>query len=109
MSIADSSSELAFLKNRVAELESKESLLQAEYKYLRKLYDQAPLAYQSLDDTGCFLEVNHAWLETLGYTREEVIGKNFGEFLHPDWRDHYPVASRVTERTNNKFGTNEPK
>ena len=89
MSIADSSSELAFLKNRVAELESKEALLQAEHKYLRKLYDQAPLAYQSLDDTGCFLEVNHAWLETLGYTREEVIGKNFGEFLHPDWRDHF--------------------
>ena len=25
----------------------------------------------------------------LGYTRAEVIGRNFGEFLAPEWRDHF--------------------
>lgn len=70
-------------------MEAKEACLQADYERLKQLYEQAPLAYQSLDSEGCFIEVNQAWLETLGYTREEVIGKNFGAFLHPDWREHF--------------------
>lgn len=48
-------------------------------------YDNSPLAYQSLDDEGCFLDINPAWLHLLGYERDEVIGKWFGDFLHPDW------------------------
>jgi PAS domain S-box-containing protein len=83
------SSELTYLKKRVAELEAREARLQADYEHLKQLYDRAPFAYQSLDNEGCFIEVNQAWLETLGYTREEVIGGNFSEFLHPDWKDHF--------------------
>ena len=29
------------------------------------------------------------WDGVLGHTREEVIGKSFGDFLHPDWVDHF--------------------
>jgi PAS domain S-box-containing protein len=86
---AADSSELVVLKKRVAELEAKEARLQADQEYLRQLYERAPLAYQSLDCNGFFIEVNQAWLEALGYTREEVIGRHFGDFLHPDWRDHF--------------------
>ncbi|MBV5316182.1 MAG: PocR ligand-binding domain-containing protein [Desulfobulbaceae bacterium] len=83
------SSELDDLKKRVAELEEREIHLLADYEHLKHLYERAPLAYQSLDIDGCFIEVNQAWLETLGYNREEVIGKNFSNFLHPDWREHF--------------------
>ena len=57
----------------------------SEEKY-RALYENAPLAYQSLDTHGVFLDVNPAWLEILGYKREEVIGKTFKEFLHLRWQ-----------------------
>ena len=77
------------LEQRVAELEAAEARLQAECDNLRQLYAQTPLAYQSLDGDGCFLEVNQSWLDTLGYRREEVIGKHFADFLHPDWRGHF--------------------
>jgi two-component system, cell cycle sensor histidine kinase and response regulator CckA len=30
-----------------------------------------------------------SWLAALGYRADEVIGRNFGDFLHPDWRDHF--------------------
>lgn len=33
---------------------------------------------------GNFLTVNHAWLQILGYTRDEMIGHSVFEFLHPD-------------------------
>jgi len=53
----------------------------------RSIYENLPLAYQSLDESGCFLDVNKRWLEALGYTRHEVIGKWFGDFLAPAQKD----------------------
>lgn len=60
--------------------------LQQSEERFRLLYERSPLPYQSLDADGCFLEVNHAWLNILGYTREEVIGQWFGQFLLPAQR-----------------------
>ncbi len=57
--------------------------LQMREEHFRSLYFSAPLAYQSLDKTGNLLDVNQAWLQTLGYSYEEVIGKWFGDFLLP--------------------------
>jgi PAS domain S-box-containing protein len=84
------------LEKRVQELEkiesehkySKEALRENESLF-KMLYEKAPLGYQSLDENGRFLVVNQTWLETLGYTKEEVIGRSFADFLHPDWRDHF--------------------
>ncbi|MFO7912855.1 MAG: PAS domain S-box protein, partial [Desulfotignum sp.] len=67
---------------------SKEALRETENLF-KMLYEKAPLGYQSLDENGHFIVVNQTWLDTLGYTREEVIGKSFADFLHPDWRDHF--------------------
>lgn len=55
--------------------------LRKREEYYRILYQQSPLPYQSLDATGCFNDVNEVWLESLGYSKGEVIGKWFGEFL----------------------------
>jgi PAS domain S-box-containing protein len=65
-----------------------EALAASENKY-RALYENAPLAYQSLDPEGRLLDVNPQWLKTLGYEREAVVGKSFADFLHPDWRPHF--------------------
>jgi PAS domain S-box-containing protein len=55
----------------------------------RKLFEHAPLPYQSLDDQGKFLEINKTWLDILGYQKEEIIGHYFEELLHSDWQDHF--------------------
>jgi len=80
---------IASLEKRLVAIEAQSARIDAENTLLKQLYERAPLAYQSLDCNGCFIEVNQAWLETLGYTRAEVIGKDFGDFLHPDWQDHF--------------------
>jgi two-component system, cell cycle sensor histidine kinase and response regulator CckA len=84
------------LERRVLELEKIESdhkyskeALQEKDSLFKMLYEKAPLGYQSLDENGHFIVVNQTWLETLGYTKEEVIGKSFADFLHPGWRDHF--------------------
>jgi PAS domain S-box-containing protein len=72
------------MKNQLSELDK-----------FRQLFDQAPLGYQSLDIDGNFLEVNQKWLDILGYKKEEVIGKWFGDFLTPEYqngfRERFPV------------------
>ncbi|MCG6868096.1 MAG: PAS domain S-box protein, partial [Gammaproteobacteria bacterium] len=64
------------------------SLQENERKY-RALFDNAPLSYQSLDRNGTIIDVNPAWLTTLGYDRDEVIGRYFGDFMPPEWRDRF--------------------
>ncbi|PLY03824.1 MAG: hypothetical protein C0623_00290 [Desulfuromonas sp.] len=69
-------------------------IIASEEKF-RTLYDESPLPYHSLDAEGRFIEVNPAWLKLLGYDEDEVIGKNYGDFLHPDWQpvfaEKFPV------------------
>lgn len=59
------------------------ALRESEERFIH-LFERAPLGYQSLDAEDRFIEVNEAWLNTLGYEREEVIGKWFGSFLAPE-------------------------
>ncbi|WP_297089688.1 PAS domain S-box protein [uncultured Draconibacterium sp.] len=67
---------------------AEDSLKESENKF-RSLYDNAPLSYQSLNEDGCFIDVNPTWLSTLGYNREEVIGRCYAEFIHPEWVSHF--------------------
>ncbi|MBF0228401.1 MAG: PAS domain S-box protein [Desulfamplus sp.] len=65
-----------------------EALQESEERF-KLMFMNAPLPYQSLDENGYILDVNQAYLDVLGYTKEELIGKNFGDILHPDWVDHF--------------------
>ena len=44
-------------------------------------HEKSPLSYQSLNSEGCFIDVNPAWLKTFGYSREEVLGRKFSDFM----------------------------
>ncbi|MBF0619999.1 MAG: PAS domain S-box protein [Candidatus Omnitrophica bacterium] len=65
---------------------AEEVLRESEARF-RLLYENAPVSYQSLDKEGMFLDVNQTWLDTLGYSREEVIGRWFGDFLTPEYSE----------------------
>jgi PAS domain S-box-containing protein/putative nucleotidyltransferase with HDIG domain len=66
-----------------------ESALRDSEERFHALFEQAPMGYQSLDEDGCFLEVNQAWLDLLGFSREEVLGKWFVDFLAPEFADAF--------------------
>lgn len=81
--VLQSSIEMAF------ELVEANRKVKENEKHFYELFDLAPLGYQSLDENGIFLEVNSRWLETLGYSRDEVIGRWFGDFLAPEYVDGF--------------------
>ena len=68
--------------------QAEEAIKQSEEKF-RALYDNAPLSYQSLNEDGSFKDVNPTWLSSLGYERDEVIGKFYKDYLHPDYKLHF--------------------
>ena len=59
------------------------------------LYDNAPTGYHSLDTNGYFVKVNQTELNWLGYTRNELIGHSFTDFITKDsltvFRENFPV------------------
>lgn len=66
-----------------------DDLLRESEERFQLLFERAPLGYQSLDANGNFIEVNQQWLDTLGYKKSEVIGKWFGDYLSPEYKDGF--------------------
>ncbi|MFZ5651173.1 MAG: PAS domain S-box protein [Bacillota bacterium] len=66
---------------------SRRELVLSEERY-RNLVENSPDLIFSLNANGEVASVNQAGLEQLGYsTADEVIGKNFTEFIHPEDRE----------------------
>ncbi|HEX3014488.1 MAG TPA: ATP-binding protein, partial [Methanobacterium sp.] len=63
---------------------------------IEDLYNNAPCGYHSLDKNGDFIRVNNTELFWLGYSREEVIGKNFADLISKN-------SQKLFESNYNKF------
>lgn len=73
----------------ITERKRSEQLLLESQAWFHGLFDHAPLPYQSLDEHGLLLDVNRAWLDVLGYEKNEVVGRWFGDFLPPATADAF--------------------
>ncbi len=65
--------------------EANERLKMSE-KLHRQFYEKTPAMLHSIDDQGRLANVSDAWLATMGYRREEVIGRPSTDFLTPESR-----------------------
>lgn len=72
---------------REASLKSERALRASESKY-RDIFDNANDLIQSVDADGNFTYVNKKWLETLGYTENEVKKLKFPDILRKDQARH---------------------
>jgi diguanylate cyclase (GGDEF)-like protein/PAS domain S-box-containing protein len=58
--------------------------LENSEKSFLQFYQKTPAMLHSMDREGHLLYVSQAWLDTLGYEREDVIGKDFFELVVAD-------------------------
>jgi PAS domain S-box-containing protein len=82
---------LIHIATDITEKKNAERMMQENRDQFRLLFEQSPVPYQSLDADGRFLVVNDAWLSTLGYDRDEVIGHWFGDFITPAFSGRFRV------------------
>lgn len=45
-------------------------------RHFNEVYDEFPAIMHLIDEHGCICNANRRWLEVLGYTREEVVGRS---------------------------------
>jgi len=74
----------------ITERKEAENAIIENAKRIKNLFDSIPISYQSLDENGCFIEVNDEWLKLMNYTREEIIGKTFSDIWTPETRHLFP-------------------
>ncbi len=66
-----------------ARTEAEEALKSGEERF-RQIYARSPVMMHSIDETGIIRNVNQRWLEVLGYTRDEVLGRNIIFVMTPE-------------------------
>ncbi|MEW6348455.1 MAG: PAS domain S-box protein [Thermodesulfobacteriota bacterium] len=72
--------ELDDIRNRLAATE--QALRESEARF-RSLFEESPLAYQSLNEFGCYEDCNDELCRLLGCPKDEILGKSFDEFWTP--------------------------
>jgi len=65
-------------------LHSREQELRVSEERFRSAFEQAAVGMAHLQIDGRYLRVNNRLCDILGYTREELLQKNFAEVTHPD-------------------------
>lgn len=78
---------VASMQDITEEREVTEQLRTSESQF-RTLYNETPAMLHSVDREGKLIRVSDYWLQTLGYERKEVIGKQFFDLLPEDSRQH---------------------
>lgn len=84
-------------KKEVQLRQTSQALIDNERKY-RDLYENAPIAYFSMDSQGVIIKVNQTTLTLSGYTKQELIGHNILEF-----HAHVPGEKRTLEQARRFF------
>ncbi len=67
-----------------------------DWKY-RQLYRATPAMLHTIDSGGSIVTVTDRWLQKMGYTREEVIGRSILDFFSPEDRENY--SAKLLQRT----------
>lgn len=82
------------LEEEIAQRQKTEEALIHEKKYAENLLQGANIIIVGLDNTGCVTIMNHTAEEISGYTRSELVGKNWFEIM---------VPSAAIDETNKTF------
>ena len=64
---------------------SEEAFRESKRRY-KELWDEAPVAYHTLDRGGTITQVNQTEARMLGYTKEEMVGRPIFDFILPEQR-----------------------
>ncbi len=81
--IGSMSGSLVFFWRRLTKKPDGESYESERYQ---QLYQQTPVMLHSIDTGGRLVSVSNCWLQTLGYRREEVLGRRLTDFMTEESR-----------------------
>lgn len=69
------------LQREIADRQVSEQAARESEARFRRIYEDAPMMMQAVDRHGTIQSVNKKWLETLGYTLDEVVGTKIDRIM----------------------------
>lgn len=75
---------LWLLRRDLTERRLREEALAESEKRFRMLYDSSPIMKHSIDCKGIVRNINQQWLQEMGYSRDEVLGRRIDAFMTPE-------------------------
>jgi len=72
------------LREEISKRLSTKQDLEISQARFRSIFESVMLGIKVLDLEGNILQINPAFREMLGYTEDELVGRHFHNFLHPD-------------------------
>ncbi|MGE5249269.1 MAG: PAS domain S-box protein [Bacteroidota bacterium] len=72
------------LRSEIAERMSAERALGVSEERFRSIFESTTLGIKILDMGGNILHTNQAFQDMIGYSAQELVGRHFYDFLHPD-------------------------
>jgi PAS domain S-box-containing protein len=86
----------AFDRQSALHAERETVLLRESEERLRKLYRETPLPLHAIGPDGRIEESSDAWLDLLGYTRDEALGRKLTDFMTPESAQRYQEDVRAS-------------
>lgn len=88
----------------ITEFKQTQNALQQSEERFRKIFDESSVGIGLVDPDHCFIEVNRAYCEMLGYSEEELTQMSFIDISHPgDLAEDLCAMQQIFERTLPKF------
>lgn len=103
--MAESRLELSLLKEQLEEKIAvrTKALEESELRY-RQIVENATDIIYKVDSKGFYSYINQTAISSLGYTKEEMLGRHYLDLIHPDWKEE--VASFYRNcRDNNQINS----
>src|SRR5262245_46142086 len=88
----------AFDRQSALHAERETVLLRESEERLRKLYRETPLPLHAIGPDGRIEESSDAWLDLLGHTREEALGRKLTDFMTQESAQRYQEAVRASSQ-----------
>lgn len=83
--------------------------LQESERRFKELWDDAPIAYHTLDTQGIITGVNQTELRMLGFNLDEMLGRHIFDFILPEQREkarerfHYKLSGKYLAKSENRI------
>jgi PAS domain S-box-containing protein len=76
------------IRNIITRQKEQEDILRSSEEQFRDIIQNTSDLIQSVDANGNIVFVNERWKKRLGYTNQDVVGKNIFQFIDPESRAH---------------------
>ncbi|MFZ4520665.1 MAG: PAS domain S-box protein [Bacteroidales bacterium] len=86
---------ILFVERDITERKQAEEILKKSREDFKELFDNAPVGYHEIDNEGRIVRINETELKMLGYSKDELLGKQFWQVSADQELSRNSIAAKL--------------